>query len=525
MQEILDQVLTELRGAWRYRWYAMLAAWTVALVGWAVVLTMSNIYRAQARVYVDSESLLKPLLSGLAVDSNVMSQVSLMSSALLSRPNLEKVARETGLDQRATDPARHEALINSLSANISLQGSHDNVFTIGYTDSDRFITQRVVQTLLNTFVEDTLGLKRSDSTSAQQFLEQQIAEYETRLRDAEARLADFKKKNVGSMPGATGDYYTRLQTSLVALEALRAKFRAASGRRDELQKQLEGEEPTFGLVGENQRFAAATPIDVKIAEYKARLDALLLQFTDKHPEVIALRESIAQLEEQRNSQQPVDSSPVIVDPQKAALRTLDINPVYQSIKIALSQTDVEIAELKRQIADQQQTVSELRNRVDIIPEVEAQLAQLNRDYEVNHSQYTALLQRLESARLSQNADESKERTKFRVVEPPVTPVKPIGPKRALFLTAVLFFAMGVGAVVAVAISQFNRVVSSRALLRALSGLPVLGSISRIELPEVVPLLRRQSTLFAASLGVLIVLYGIVLALADSVHASSASVAG
>jgi polysaccharide chain length determinant protein (PEP-CTERM system associated) len=280
------------------RWLAVIVAWGVALVGWAVVWTLPNTYQATARVFVDTESILKPLLSGLAVPTDVRSDVNMMSTVMLSRPNLERVARETDLYLRADNAQDLDLLVRSLSRQIVLtsKGS-DNTYNIAYEDTDRQMALRVVQTLLNTFVEDTLGIKRDDSARAQRFLEEQIAIYETRLGEAENKLADFKQKNLGLMPGQTGDYYTRLQTARTELEKLQARQRQLTQRRDDLARQLEGEEPTFGLDPDPRR----GPNDAKIGELRKKLDALLLEYTEKHPAVIALREQIAQLETQDGS--------------------------------------------------------------------------------------------------------------------------------------------------------------------------------------------------------------------------------
>src|SRR5262245_36255807 len=195
MQELVGQVLIHLRSAWRFRWHALACAWVVALAGWSYVLLMPDIFEARARVYVDTDTVLKPLLNGLAVDTNVQNRVGMMSRVLLSRPNMERVARETDLYLRAPNAQAFTAMVENLPMAISLDGnSRENIYTIKYADAEPAMAQRVVQTLLDTFVEDTLGVKRADSDTAQSFLQEQIREYETRLRDAEDRLAQFKKE-------------------------------------------------------------------------------------------------------------------------------------------------------------------------------------------------------------------------------------------------------------------------------------------------------------------------------------------
>src|SRR6185312_8660013 len=211
MKETLGHLLMQVRGAWRFRWYALAMAWALALVGWAVVVALPNVYVAQTRVYVDSDSVLKPLLNGLAVNTDVKSRVAMMARVIMGRPHLERVARETGLAARAHTPEAMESLIDSLAKNVTLDGNND-AYTLRYADHDPAMAQRVVQHLFDAFEEDTLGVKRADSGSAQQFLETQIQDYQSRLRTAESRLADFKQKNVGLLPGhESGDYFTRLQ--------------------------------------------------------------------------------------------------------------------------------------------------------------------------------------------------------------------------------------------------------------------------------------------------------------------------
>ena len=120
MQEFISQALTLLRGAWRYRWPAVATAWVLALAGWAAVQLIPDKYESRTQVYVDTESLLKPLLTGLAVNRDVMSQVAMMQTVLLSRPNLAKVAEKNDLFLKATTRREQEEVIDELAKKIQL---------------------------------------------------------------------------------------------------------------------------------------------------------------------------------------------------------------------------------------------------------------------------------------------------------------------------------------------------------------------------------------------------------------------
>ena len=108
MQEILAQAFAYVWGVWRFRWMALAIAWVVALVGWIYIAQLPSQYEASARIHVDSNTVLRPLLRGLAIQPNINQRIQLMSRTLLSRPNLEKLSRMTDLDLQAQTEAEAE---------------------------------------------------------------------------------------------------------------------------------------------------------------------------------------------------------------------------------------------------------------------------------------------------------------------------------------------------------------------------------------------------------------------------------
>jgi polysaccharide chain length determinant protein (PEP-CTERM system associated) len=518
MQEIIAQILLALRGAWRYRWLGVAVAWLVAIGGWIVVLFLPDRYEASTQVYVDTESLLKPLLSGLAVNRDVMSQVAMMQSVMLSRPNLEKVAQKNDLLLRAKSQGDVETVINELGRKIYLGRSSgpaaSNTFVVAYEHEDPVVAYGVVRSLLDTFMEGSLGMKRNDAGVAQRFLQSQLAEYEARLTDAEQRLAAFKQANVGRLPGSGGDYYQRLESELGTLQLMQQRLMQMQQRRNELQRQLDGEEPTFGLMGSPE----GNPIDGQIARYRAQLDQLLLQYTERHPQVQAIQQTIEQLEVEKQAGAKISRSVAPpgaeVSGDQAMVRSLDTNPVYQNLRMSLSQIDADLAEMRGQMSAQQAVVSDLRSKVDSIPEVEAELARLNRDYDVNKAQYDTLLQRLESAKISQQADQNTEDVKFRIIEPPTQPVSASGPDRPLLDTMVLMVALGAGIGIAVLLSQLHPTFMTRDILQKVANVPVLGSISAALRNDLVPWYLRPTAQVSGALFLLISAYGVNLLLSD-----------
>jgi polysaccharide chain length determinant protein (PEP-CTERM system associated) len=525
MQEVINQILDEVRGAWRYRRVALAIAWVVCLLGWAYVLVMPDKFEAKARVFVDPTTALRPVIEGLAVEQDVNAELNLVRQSLLSELQLQKVVDATGLGVLATTPQKKERVIYALRDRIDLTvlgaappGGEDpysrnpsKIYTIRYLDSNRERSLKVVQILLNNFMEGTLGGKRLGSQQAQKFLEDQIHEYERRLSDSEQQLAEFKKRNVGMVPGEQrGDYFTRLQAEMDSVKTSQTTLNAALIRRDTLQKQLRGEAPIAASGGTAQGAGAATPGNPvgggdtvsRIKEAQARLDELLLKFTDKHPDVVAMRRTLEDLKERRAGEMEALRRG---DANAAALTGASANPVYQNIQLSLNQVEVEIASARAALQDHQEKVADFRRFADTMPQVEAEFARLNRDYLVTKAQYTALAERLEKARVGEEAEASGS-IRFEVIDPPSSPFKPVSPKRLLLLVAVLFAGIIVGIAFAYLLNLLKPVFYNIRTLARSTGVTVLGAISLTHSEDERGAMRGALFRYGALVGVLFVVF-------------------
>lgn len=508
MQEILDQLLGYVRSAWRFRWYVHLIAWPLCIAGWVFVYQMPNEYEASARVYVDTQSVLRPLLRGLAVQNNIGQEVQLMTRTLLSRPNLEKITRMTDMDLTATTPEDMEILLDKLRRTINFTGSNrENLYSISFVNKNPQLAKQVVQSLLTLFVETSLGDSRKDTDVAQKFLDEQIKEYESKLVAAEDALKDFKRKNLGQMPGEGKEYFSNLQSAKERLANAELLLKEAVNRRNELERQLRGEEPTFGIVStpRAQKQVINTALDARIQNLQTRLDDLLLQFTDKHPDVAILQRTIKDLEVQRDKEleQIKESTPEA----PAASGSLESNPVYQQLKISLGEAEANVAGLSVRVQQYKAEVEHLITAVDTIPKVEADFQRLNRDYAVNKRNYEALVERRESAKLSEQAGQSADDVKFRIVDPPFVPLEPVAPNRPLLISAVLAGGLIAGIVFAFFMSQVKPTYDSSRIITRDLGVPVFGSVSRIWTGHM--RLKRRIDVLTFSLGglALLGLYG------------------
>ncbi len=503
MHNLIEELLGYVQSAARYRWAAVIVAWMICVGGWIYISQMPDHYQANARVHVDTRSVLRPLMAGLAIQPDVSGRIRLMSKLMFSRPNLEKVARMTDLDLGVKNDSGMEGLVSRLQSSMIIAGGESDLFTIGYQDPDPKVAKKVVQALLTIFVEQTLGESREDSTTAQKFLDQQIKEYETRLQVAEKAVEEFKRTNYGLLPGQGGNLYEQLGGLNGNLEEAKMALQEAINRRDEIKRQLEEDEPSYFDYSSQ---AAAGPLDMRIQTLQSRLDELSLKYTKGHPEVIAVKASLAELLQQKQQEAAAPKEETSPPPGAAA------NPVFQQRKLALGEQEANIASLNSRVKLYEEKIESLKKQMDDRLKVETELQNLNRDYETVRANYYQLLHRREQARMSENVEQNTDSVKFRIVDPPQVPTKPAGPKRILLSTGVLFGGIVAGIGVAVFLSLLRPPFTTTQKLREITGLPVLGSVSMNWIPEIKEQNWRKFLSFAASLATLFLVFAGVIAL-------------
>ena len=503
MDQVLQQILGYAKAAWHRRWWGVAVAWLVCIVGWTWVMMMPNRYEASARVYVDTQTLLKPLLSGLAVEPNVEQQIKLMTRQLVSRPTLEKVARMTDLDVKAKTPEDTEKMLDDLASRISIaDAGRENLYTIAYQDPNGDLAKKVVQSLLTIFVETSLGKTRQDISSSQRFIEEQLQQYQQKLVEAENALTEFKRKNIGMMPGEGGGYYAKLAETAAQLRQAQLDQQEALNRRNQLKRQLEDEEPE--LTAAAAAASTNSELDGRIQALHKQIDQLRLQYTDLHPDIQSTKRLIQKLEDQKKAELSERKN----DPAGARIQ----NPVYQQLTIAIAEADATVSSLQARVGEYQRRYAELRNASNMIPQVEQEYTQLMRDYDVYRQNYDALLKRRESVTMSGEVESKTDTVDFRVIDPPFVPSQPAWPNRPLFLSLVTLGGLVAGVAVAFLLSQLRRTVTDRRALRELTGLPLLGAVSRVETDETRRRTRKGRLAYLATLGSLIAAYGAMLVL-------------
>jgi len=505
MAELTAVILTFLKAIGKYRWHAVLISWIVAVVGWAVVFSLPNDYQASARVYVDTQSILKPLLSNMTALPNIDQQVMFMRRTLISRPNVERVIRMVDLDVKAKNQNEHEKLVDDLMDKIKIAGTErDDIYTITYNNPNPKLGKDVVSSLLTIFVEGSFGGKKQDSEKAVQFIDDQIKSYEEKLAAAENRLKEFKIKHLGLLPNQ-GDSTAKLADTNEQLTQARMELAEAEQARNAIKMQVTGDAPASVTTDVGDSADANPELDGRIASIHKNLDQLRMQYTEAHPDIVAAQRLLADLEKQKKEE--AKKRKKIVDP------GANYSPMLQQLNVQLSVAEARVASLKARVDTLAGRVGAMRSQITTAPEVEAELAQLNRDYQINHENYQKLVERRESARLSGDLSSASDMLSFRVIDPPSVPLTPAGPNRIRLFTMVFGAALAAGLATALLMSQVRPTFLSQAALREVTGMPILGTVSMTWTDAQKVKRKRRLWALGAALFMLFGVYGGVMAVA------------
>lgn len=471
MQEQLYEILSYLKGALKYKWVVIIIAWVICLSGWLYVSAMPNKYMSQAKVHVETRTMLQPLLSGMTIESDVRGLLRVMQQLMFTKNNLEQIIKLSELGSTVKTPREQDRLIQDLKKDIHINGGADDMFVIQYEAKSPDQAKNVVQAVLTVFSEQAQLSTLGNVDNAQRFIDEQIQEYEMRLRNGEKARENFKRANLGLLPDQGGDQFNQIQQISAALEENKLVLKETISKKEALKKQL-----ADALNSDNNATAElsgtlSTPDDPQIADLKQKKDELLIRYTESHPSVVYIDKTIRELKKHIAEKQAKLAKEGGLDP------TVMTNPYLQSIQVALNQVDADIASINSRVENFQKRLQKAQDELNARLSIETEIQNLNRDYEAIRSNYNRLLASKETAAMSEKVDNQAEALKFKIADAPNTPLQPSSPKRKLLFSGVLLAGVIFGLAIALLLYLIRPTIMSTSQLRQLTGLPVLGSVS------------------------------------------------
>lgn len=505
MNDVYRIVKATLRGMWAHRWLGLLTAWLVGVIALGVIAGRQDKYEASARIFANTESILKPLMTGLTVQPNEEQRIVMLSRLLISRPNIERLVKMVGFDtsSKGTD---QERLVDDLMRSLEIKAAgRDNVYTLTFRDIDPQRAKRAVDVLAGMFIESSKGGKAEDTDAAKRFIDEQIAIYEKKLQDAENKLKEFRLRYLGLTPGEGKDFFVRMSETNNLLSQARLELREAERARDAFRRGLAIEETAAASgSGPTPGMAQLSEIDARLDAQRRALDTMLQRYTENHPEVVGAKRVIRELEEQRAAQVALNRRSGVspLAPATTGQRA------SETLKVSLAQAEAAVASLTSRVAEYSERYNKLKASAALVPQLEAEYAQLNRDYDVNKKNYESLVARRESASISGEMQSVTGVGDFRLVDPPRVSSHPIWPDRRALVAFALLFALAAGLGAAYVANEMRPTFHDARALREASGLPLLGVVSMVMGDPLKRAERWSRIRFTGGLVALFVIFGV-----------------
>lgn len=449
--ELPRPVIRHLNGLWRRRWTVIAVAWAFALLGWFALWLIPDKYEARAQVFVQTETILEPVLNGFTARPDYKQRVEVMRLQLLTRPNVEEIILRSGLDKTIKAHstierrAKMENLVNWVAGQIKIDSPRDMYFDISYKNSDPEIARAVVDAVLNMLIEQDLGASLSENEAARRRLNLQIEEFEEKLTANERAVAAFRREHA------------------VELASTQGTARRQELKENELERVSNELEQTKGRVLTLQNLLSATPRTTsgdELDKLKVQLADLRSKYQESHPDIRGVIARIEQLE-------------------AGAGGALSSNPEYIRLNSELRVAQGSIVNLERREETLRTELEALDVAAGEAPAVEAALQQIIREYEQTQKTYEELLARRDRLELTKNLGAAGRGVEYQVFERPERALVPSDPPRLLLIIGVFLLAAGAGSGSAALLTLLDKSYTQTGELQEAFGLPVLGSLSEV----------------------------------------------
>ncbi|HYH04963.1 MAG TPA: GNVR domain-containing protein [Bacillota bacterium] len=433
----------------------------LAVIGATIISFMlPKVYEAETTLRIkQSKSLGSSLLAELPMGNPMMTkqQMSTYAEIMVSRTVIEEVIAKAYPNTPKEKIPDYEELLKQI---ITTPVRDTEILKIQVQARKPVEAQRLANTLVETFINRITYLARSEQKMVREFIGERLRDSKREMEQAEDLLEEYKREQKIVAPAEETKALVERMTTIHKLAAENDVTLASSkARLDNIKFQLAKEK--VGFVAENDLIQQYKS---KLAEQEVRLVGLLQQYTEKYPEVKALRAEIAETKERLNH----EIARVIND------EASSLNPVHQNLLQGKIQTEAEIAAASAQKVAVSRIIENEENVLSTLPTKEQGLVRVMRDATVAQEIYIMLAKRHEEARIS----EVMQPTDVQIIDSAVAPDrdKPIKPKKQLNVLIAAFLGLFVGAGLAFVLEYINKTISNAEDVQNFLDLTVLGNI-------------------------------------------------
>ena len=466
-------------------WWIIITFGITLLAAVTYIQISPKIYRATTLILLEPQSIPDSYVRS-TVTETVEGRLRTITQQIHSRTNLEEIIRDFQIDRRQADSMRDRIsrginrigrffgkedilgnratkdsrvliseLVEEIRKNLQvtmrsgLPGSGGRqqslAFEIIFEWPDSEMVAPVTNAVASRFITANLNAREEIAMSTTDFLDKESSAIRSELEVREKELETFKKQHMGMLPDqltSNINILNQLRDELLSLEGrleqekqqvilLRSQAQMARTERDAMTSVIRQDQGRGGGV---QRESALTNDQLtsgSLDDLDRELKRLSSLYTDKHPDIIALKRRIETMRREGSTREGATSTASDAEDTASDRISLQLMPINANIE-----------SYKNQIREVEKQIQLYKDRVERTPQVEMAMNNILRDYQTVRQRYDNLLSKKLDAKLAEEMERRKKGEQFRVLDPAIKPPKPFRPD-AMKVMAIAF-ALGLG---------------------------------------------------------------------------------
>jgi polysaccharide chain length determinant protein (PEP-CTERM system associated) len=454
----------------RYWWLVPTTMLTVGALGLLAALVLPKKYTSSTMVLVEPPAV-SPEVVPTVGNEDLYRHLSSMKDEILSRTRLQPIVEKFNLYPNLRGSEHMEDLVDRLKKSTEVEliqpmvGSTNRQppgFHVSVTFSDPQLAMNICQEITSMFMEQNISSREKQVRDTGEFLKQQLAEAKTSLDQQDAKLAQFKRQYLGSLPEEQQSNLSLLGGMNSQLEATTQSLSRAHQDKAFNESLLNQQETVWKSAQAGMQ--SADSLEQQLATLQEQLSGLLAKYTPEHPDVVKLK---AQIEDVKRKIATAPAEP------KSSTPAPHETPQMQQLRAKIKQDDLSIADLGKHQAQIQEQIRLLQSHVQASPMVEQQLKELTRNYQTALDNYNDLLKKQQKSSMAIDLEHQQQSETWRVLDPPSLPIAPSFPKKPIFLAGGLGAGLALGFAVLYLLAMADKAMYTERDVELCLKLPVL----------------------------------------------------
>lgn len=458
--------LSLLRMLWKHRWMVLAITIAGSAVSFAIVHKLPAVYRSEALILVDSQKIPERYVSS-TVSTELQDRLATISQEILSTTRLKKVIDNFGLYREERKRLVQEEIIDLMRKDIAITlekgwtRDHPGAFRVGYQGRNPTQVAEVASQLANLFIEEDLETRERQAEGTANFIDSQLNEAKKSLDELEAKVSEYKLAHNGDLPEQENALSATLARLQIELQGNQDANNRAQQNKITLEGTVDVAETRDGTLHDSQASARAGANGISAFEktsevLQAQYDELSKSYQPIYPKMVALQRQIEQ--------------------QKMAEEAERVRIKNLKTQIALADREIQQRNSERQQI--LKAIAQYQAKLEQLPVREQEMAAVSRDYEMSKANYKSLLDKKLAAGMATDMERREQGERFKILDPPKVPEKPVSPKRRLLT--------GIGCALSLALALVFPIVAETKKNAVLGewelpeGLNVLGRVPFIE---------------------------------------------